>query len=1203
MANYEVVIDIVTKNAELALKRLKKEVDTLTRAAEAMRGAATQSAAALKKLPSQLGGVGSALSNVDSSAERAAQSIGRMTDEMAEASQGMIGKAQGLYNAIAPIATVALGAASAVTSMGKAFIRSFSQIEDAAGLLGDVGITIEQLKKDADEVGAALALPAAGKFAGRLKGVLTSGEIAEEMKQLQIIASALAASPEELARASLGYSQIVANARLSTEDIFQITENLGLSTQAFVDVLQEMGYEVNSIQEFTTQYSDAIYDVVEILDLVTDRQAEFLGDRARSNASLMSGEMNKLANEWVLFTKILGEETKPILKDVLDYITLSVKGMKVLVNGLAGALGGLYEALSAIPPAIAAIVPGLPLVTGFLSWFEDEDPGVKAARQLSEIMKRMRENEEVLRKREEKLRKLRERREKEAMGGSGEKKAIDNTQKLREQAIERLKKLRESLIGQIEDRERESILRRADLEESIAKRVADFRLQIADRITAKQNELADRNARGELDLERQRSQLRSQGYGMIFAGGDPLEDYLTQRLQLEEEIALKRKELEFDLAQLEKEKQEFKLQLSKDIARFEADIAQQRLDFEKREVERIYDFRLKAERQIQSLIAETYNKVGQALDSTVRNAISQLRQVQSALAAAASASALSSASRPPGSAFVPMSRTLADTAPLERIEREKKLSEQIEADYRDRLAELDRQYDERRRQMELQYNQWVEGQRRLLEKSFTNALNQRLQALADQNEELRTQLALTSAIAEWEGRLARSSVTAGQNLVQLGSLAKNLAEFFRLQSLDPAQEAAKQASEAAAKLRMEADAAERLGDIVAANRLREAAAAAGAKVESLANFEAKKKQLELEKASISLIDSLLQRNSQLSQQLGEVAGRWEDIYLQAESQQRAIGQTGPIAAYLSARDAELLQGRQIIKGYQAQNAELKRLLENIELDGETRLKVINAIKENEAALIALADTVQRNAEQAGKLASANALLQNRFQLVIEPIKQYNLELQALEAGYTGVAAAAFKARAAGELSVSNEELGLLQQAEEGRAALAEIRSLADSIAGSITSSMTGAFNAIIDGTFDVQDAFSRLFRDIGNSFFDLAASIIKTQLSNAIFGSLGGLFGGATPIPIPAFASGGIVSAPTIGMVGEAGPEAIVPLKNFDTAPAQITVNAQSVRMNGSDYVTLQQLENAVQQAEQLGAQRALSMIRNNPGVRRQIGV
>lgn len=62
----------------------------------------------------------------------------------------------------------------------------------------------------------------------------------------------------------------------------------------------------------------------------------------------------------------------------------------------------------------------------------------------------------------------------------------------------------------------------------------------------------------------------------------------------------------------------------------------------------------------------------------------------------------------------------------------------------------------------------------------------------------------------------------------------------------------------------------------------------------------------------------------------------------------------------------------------------------------------------------------------------------------------------------------------------------------------------------------------------------------------------------------GGGSNGGSPAPggitIPKMADGGIVTAPTIAMVGEAGPEAIIPLNRMDHGSTNVTIN-----VNGGD--------------------------------------
>ena len=113
----------------------------------------------------------------------------------------------------------------------------------------------------------------------------------------------------------------------------------------------------------------------------------------------------------------------------------------------------------------------------------------------------------------------------------------------------------------------------------------------------------------------------------------------------------------------------------------------------------------------------------------------------------------------------------------------------------------------------------------------------------------------------------------------------------------------------------------------------------------------------------------------------------------------------------------------------------------------------------------------------------------------------------------------------------------------------------------VPTSLGNAFESAIRGSESLGDALKGLLQDLG-------AVILKAMFMKAIFGGgLGGLFGGGGVTEIAnftrnakgnvfgvdgilPFAKGGIVNAPTIfpfangtGLMGEAGPEAIMPLK------------------------------------------------------------
>jgi len=133
----------------------------------------------------------------------------------------------------------------------------------------------------------------------------------------------------------------------------------------------------------------------------------------------------------------------------------------------------------------------------------------------------------------------------------------------------------------------------------------------------------------------------------------------------------------------------------------------------------------------------------------------------------------------------------------------------------------------------------------------------------------------------------------------------------------------------------------------------------------------------------------------------------------------------------------------------------------------------------------------------------------------------------------------------------------------------EQRELAETIGGAFQ----GLFQNIANGA----NPFETLSNAVKQLVVDLAAAAAKMFLIKAIMtainpaagaakgagGILGSLIGGITP-----FATGGIVSRPTLGMVGEAGTEAILPLDRFQGMLAQ-SFQMGSVSGNGGGTQTV----------------------------------
>ena len=131
--------------------------------------------------------------------------------------------------------------------------------------------------------------------------------------------------------------------------------------------------------------------------------------------------------------------------------------------------------------------------------------------------------------------------------------------------------------------------------------------------------------------------------------------------------------------------------------------------------------------------------------------------------------------------------------------------------------------------------------------------------------------------------------------------------------------------------------------------------------------------------------------------------------------------------------------------------------------------------------------------------------------------------------------------------------GTLRQIEaekERQAALEEAATQQQQLADLIGNSMEKSMMGIVDGTMSVKDAFKSMAADVIKELYRV---LVVQQMVNAAKGFFGfadgGAFSGGTEVK--AYADGGVVNGPTTfpmsggktGLMGEAGPEAIMPLK------------------------------------------------------------
>lgn len=154
----------------------------------------------------------------------------------------------------------------------------------------------------------------------------------------------------------------------------------------------------------------------------------------------------------------------------------------------------------------------------------------------------------------------------------------------------------------------------------------------------------------------------------------------------------------------------------------------------------------------------------------------------------------------------------------------------------------------------------------------------------------------------------------------------------------------------------------------------------------------------------------------------------------------------------------------------------------------------------------------------------------------------------------------------------------LSGAEELREALDDLEARSRSFGSALTAALKGAVidgDSLIEVLQNVAYRFSSISLDVGLKPLETSVASMVSGASNMLSGALGFSHGGV-PGRVQAFASGGIVSQPTYfpmpdgaGLMGEAGAEAIMPLKRGSDGrlgvaageagrPVNITFNVQA---------------------------------------------
>jgi hypothetical protein len=221
---------------------------------------------------------------------------------------------------------------------------------------------------------------------------------------------------------------------------------------------------------------------------------------------------------------------------------------------------------------------------------------------------------------------------------------------------------------------------------------------------------------------------------------------------------------------------------------------------------------------------------------------------------------------------------------------------------------------------------------------------------------------------------------------------------------------------------------------------------------------------------------------------------------------------------------------------------------------------------------------------------------------------------------------------------------LTKEQEAINAKLQMEKDLFDGMANTVADAFSSAFDAAVSGTENLGEALKGLGAD-------LLATIGKMLIMYAIaqgLGALGGTDGKGVfsflakgaywPGGFEAFADGGVVTSPTMGLIGEGGePEYVIPASKMRGAMSRyaggargnnvipgsgaeggteqggvatmepIDVRYSVERINSVDYVTADQFQSGMAQAAQEGAKqgetRALRKLQMSSSTRRRVGI
>jgi tape measure domain-containing protein len=269
------------------------------------------------------------------------------------------------------------------------------------------------------------------------------------------------------------------------------------------------------------------------------------------------------------------------------------------------------------------------------------------------------------------------------------------------------------------------------------------------------------------------------------------------------------------------------------------------------------------------------------------------------------------------------------------------------------------------------------------------------------------------------------------------------------------------------------------------------------------------------------------------------------------------------------------------------------------------------------------------------------------------------------AGYVGPSAAAYEKgllMPGGGVDQAKKMAELQNAATMAKTTFQALEQSVLAVGDAFGTAMTMGVSSLVNGTASAKEVFASFLNSIGTALLQAAQQMIATYIAIGIariFAGMGGgglsnlsapasisnplgdlsgiglpyATGGIAPGGFQAFANGGVVNGPTLGLVGEGKyNEAIVPLPNGRSIPVDLgggirekmsnsspssssapvlSMSFETTSINGVEYVSRDQLEQAMMETRKLaskegamrGANLAIDRLQQSPNIRRRVGM